>query len=83
VATSWELYDTPVWAELAGQARVRVGAGPVVVVMLQFLVAAPDAESRTLAAKELEPPVVGTPVIAPVETFRLKPAGSDPVIENA
>jgi len=83
VATSWELYDTPVVAELAGQARLSVGAAPVVVVMLQLFVAEPDAESRTLAAKGLVPPVVGTPVIAPVEAFSVKPAGSDPVTENA
>ena len=82
-ATRKELYPTPTWALLAGQARVRVGGGATVVVILQLWVELTDAESTTLATKELAPPLpVGVPPIAPVEALRLKTAGSDPVIEN-
>ena len=55
----------------------------VLVVMLQLLDVLPDAESRTPATKELALTPVGFPVIAPVEAVKLRPAGSDPVIENA
>ena len=51
-------------------------------VMLQLLVALPDAESTALAAKELAPTAVGTPVIVPVELLRLRPAGREPVTEK-
>jgi hypothetical protein len=52
--------------------------------MLQPLVAVPLTESSALVVKEEVPPdPVGVPVTAPVEPFKLKPAGSDPgVMEN-
>ena len=52
--------------------------------MLQLLVAVPLRESSALVVKDDVPPdPVGVPVTVPVETFRLKPAGSDPgAIEN-
>jgi hypothetical protein len=50
--------------------------------MLQLLVAVPDAESLALLAKEEAPAAVGVPMRSPVAGTRLKPAGSDPVIEN-
>ena len=53
-----------------------------VVLMAQLLVAAPVAESRTLAAKEALPMVVGAPVTAPVAAFRSRPGGNAPVVEN-
>jgi hypothetical protein len=50
--------------------------------MLQLLVAVPSALSAALALKGLlPPPPVGVPVIIPVEGSRLKPGGSDPVME--
>jgi hypothetical protein len=69
----------------AGQATV---AGPLLVietsawaattVMLQLLVALPDAESWALLVKKEMPAAVGVPVMAPVEGFRVRPAGSAP-----
>jgi hypothetical protein len=53
-----------------------------VVLMVQLLVAPTAAESRTLAAKEVLPMVVGAPVTAPVAAFRSRPGGSAPVVEN-
>ena len=54
--------------------------------MLQLLVVVPAAvprESTTWAVKLNVPAVVGVPVIAPVELFKVKPVGNDPaVIEN-
>jgi hypothetical protein len=54
--------------------------------MLQFAVVVPAAlpvESTTWAVKLNVPAMVGVPVIAPVEVFSVKPAGSEPlVIEN-
>ena len=51
-------------------------------VMLQFLVALPKMMSVAPTTKELAPTPAGVPVIAPVEGVRLKPDGSDPVMEN-
>jgi|HubBroStandDraft_6_1064221.scaffolds.fasta_scaffold4447522_1 hypothetical protein len=56
--------------------------GADVVVMLQLLVALPEAESVAPATKEFAPVPPGVPVIAPVEGVRLKPDGSAPVMEN-
>ena len=51
--------------------------------MLQLLAALPDRESRALAPKEVvRQGPDGIPVTTPVEAVRLKPGGSDPVIEN-
>jgi hypothetical protein len=54
--------------------------------MLQFAVVVPAAlpvESTTWAVKLNVPEVLGVPVIAPVEVFKVKPAGNEPVvIEN-
>jgi hypothetical protein len=50
--------------------------------MLQALVAVPDAESDAFAEKSVLPSADGVPVTAPLEAVRLKPAGSDPVVEN-
>ena len=54
--------------------------------MLQFAVFVPAAvpvESTTWAVKLNVPGVVGVPVIAPVDGFRIKPPGSEPLtIEN-
>jgi hypothetical protein len=45
--------------------------------------AAVPRESTTWAVKLKVPAVVGVPVIAPVELFKVKPGGSEPlVIEN-
>jgi len=52
------------------------------VIMAQFRVTLEDAPSTTLIEKELVPAVVGVPVTPPVEAFKLRPAGSDPVNEN-
>lgn len=49
--------------------------------MLQAFVAVPDAESAAFAEKSVVPNVVGVPLTTPVEAVRLKPAGSDPVVE--
>jgi hypothetical protein len=43
-------------------------------------VAVPPSESVTLMEKL--PDAVGVPVTAPVEVFRVKPAGNVPTIEN-
>ena len=54
--------------------------------MLQFAVVVPAAvplESTTWAVKLNVPAVVGVPVMAPVDGFSVKPAGSEPlIIEN-
>jgi hypothetical protein len=42
------------------------------------LAATPPAESVTLTVKEYELTVVGVPLMAPVEGFRLQPAGKEP-----
>ena len=49
-------------------------------VMLQLAVALADAESWTLAVKGKVLTKVGVPVIAPVEAFRFKPCGREPVV---
>jgi len=69
----------------AGQATI---AGPLMVietsawaattVMLQLLVASPDAESRAWLVKKEMPAAVGVPVMAPVEGLSVRPAGSAP-----
>ena len=54
--------------------------------MLQLLVAELVAElpeeSTALTVKLNVPELVGVPVIAPVAGFRVKPAGSPPMVEN-
>jgi hypothetical protein len=53
--------------------------------MLQLLVAVPDAESLTLLTNEEVPAAVGVPIRSPVDGIRVKPGGSDAgvgVIEN-
>src|SRR3974377_819059 len=51
-------------------------------VMPQLLVVAvactPGVESVTLTVKENDPAVVGEPVMAPVEVFRVRPGGRAP-----
>ena len=59
------------------------GGGTFCEMMLQLFVALTDAESRTRAVNAMTPAPDGVPVTAPVEAVRLKPGGSDPVIENA
>jgi hypothetical protein len=49
--------------------------------MLQLWLAVSGVESTALTVNESGPAVLATPVIAPVEVFRKRPAGSDPVIE--
>jgi hypothetical protein len=55
-------------------------------VMVQLVVVVPadvPLESTTCAVKVNGPAVVGVPVMAPVELFRIKPGGRDPpAIEN-
>lgn len=56
--------------------------GLLEMVMVQVLVlvcATPDVESVTSAVKLNVPGVVGVPVMAPVEGFNVRPAGSAPV----
>ena len=50
--------------------------------MLQLLVPVADAESKALALKGKVPAKVGVPMRSPVAGTRLKPDGSDPVVEN-
>jgi hypothetical protein len=51
--------------------------------MVQLEVAVLPCESTTWDVKLYVPAVVGVPVIAPVEVFRVKPGGSEPLmIEN-
>jgi hypothetical protein len=58
-----------------------VVAGVTEVVRLQLAVAVPNAESRAFTEKRPGPAVVGVPLTTPVDVFRVKPSGSDPVIE--
>ena len=53
-------------------------AAAAATVMLQLLLAVPDAESRTLAPKGKVPVPVGVPIRSPVAGTRLRPGGSDP-----
>jgi len=51
--------------------------------IVQLVVVVPAAlprESTTCAVNELDPAVVGVPVIAPVEEFSVRPAGKFPVM---
>lgn len=52
------------------------------VLIRQVVAATADAESCAFTTNEFVLPVVGVPLIAPVDVFRLKPAGRDPVMEN-
>ena len=62
---------------------IETSAAAAATVMLQvLLVALTDAESRTLALKGKVPAEVGVPMSSPVAATRLRPGGSDPVIEN-
>ena len=62
---------------------IETSAAAAATVMLQvLLVAFTDAESRALVVKEKLPAAVGVPVSSPVAATRLKPSGSDPVMEN-
>jgi hypothetical protein len=58
-----------------------VMGGMFPVMMLQLWLAVFDPLSVTVAVKVFEPTDVGVPVTAPLEGVRLRPAGSDPVIE--
>ena len=60
----------------------ETSAAAAATAMLQLLVAATDAESRALALKGKVPAEVGVPMSSPVAATRLRPGGSDPVIEN-
>ena len=73
---------SPIRTRISEDGAGVVGGADVESTMVQLLVALTAAESRTAATKELEPGTPGNPVIAPVEGVRVKPAGSDPVIEN-
>ena len=51
--------------------------------MPQLVVTVLPCESATCGVKLYVPPVVGAPVIAPVEVLSVKPGGREPlVIEN-
>ena len=67
-----------------GQPNVRgTGTtGAAAVVMVQAVVALREPMSVTVAVKTLGPVPVGVPTMAPVEVFRVKPAGSGPAREN-
>lgn len=56
--------------------------GVAVMAMLQPFVAVPETESCALAVKEMVLMNVGVPVIAPVVAFRIRPDGSEAVMEN-
>jgi hypothetical protein len=60
----------------------ETSAAAAATAMLQLLVAATDAKSRTLALKGKVPAEVGVPMSSPVAATRFRPGGSDPVIEN-
>ena len=83
VAASNELYATPTWAGPTGQVTFKVGTGRIAAAttMLQGRVAAPEAESTELAVKLVVPAVIGVPKIAPVDGFKIRPAGKA-VVEN-
>ena len=51
-------------------------------VILQALVAVPDAESAAFAEKFVVPRVVGVPFTAPVAAVNVSPGGSAPVVEK-
>jgi Na+/H+ antiporter NhaD/arsenite permease-like protein len=61
---------------------IETSAAAAATAMLQLLVAATDAKSRTLALKGKVPAEVGVPMSSPVAAARLRPGGSDPVTEN-
>jgi hypothetical protein len=61
---------------------IETSAAAAATAMLQELVAVPDPESRALVLKGKAPAEVGVPIRSPVAATRLKPGGSDPVIEN-
>jgi hypothetical protein len=51
--------------------------------MLQPMLPATDAESVAMAVKgKVAAPPLGVPMRSPVAGTRLKPGGSDPVVEN-
>jgi hypothetical protein len=80
VATSDELYATPTVPVAVGQTSAGTGAATT---MLQLAVAVPAAvpvESTTCAVKLNVPPVVGVPVMAPVDGFSTNPGGSEPLV---
>jgi hypothetical protein len=80
VATAAEEYAKPTVPVFVGQTSVRVGG---LITMLQFAVVVPAelfVESTTCAVKLNVPEVVGVPVMAPVEEFSVKPAGSEPLM---
>ena len=64
--------------EVAQATEIAGGA----ITMLQFAVVVPAAlpVESTWAVKLNVPEVVGVPVMAPVEGFSVKPAGSEPVM---
>ncbi len=61
---------------------VIVGVGIVVdpIKSWNCLVATPEALSATLTVNVGFPTVVGVPLMAPLEAFRLSPAGSEPAL---
>jgi hypothetical protein len=62
---------------------IETSAAAAATAMLQvLLVAFTDAESRALVLKGKVPAEVGVPMSSPVAATRLRPGGSDPVIEN-
>ena len=61
---------------LFGEMEEMEGAGSVEMLREKVSEADADFESLTLMLMENFPAVVGVPVIAPVEEFRLSPAGS-------
>ena len=82
-ATRKELYATPSWPVFTGHETVTGGAAETVATILQLWVAVVGVPSTTLTLKEVVPAPVGVPLIAPVDVFKVKPAGSDPVKEYA
>ena len=81
-ATRKELYAWPICALAEGHVRVTGGNAATVVTMLHSWAEFAGTLSTTPTPKKLVPAVLGIPVMAPVEGFRTKPAGSDPVMEN-
>ncbi len=59
-------------------AVVIIGTAAIVRVKFAVAVAAPLSETCTVIGNE--PDAVGVPEITPVDAFKVKPAGSEPVV---
>jgi hypothetical protein len=79
LATNEEEYGTFTVPVVAATQERFMGGGAIVMLQSTVLVkAVPPVESVTFAVKLKVPAVVGVPVIAPVELFRVRPAGREP-----